>query len=67
MRPRRVKGSAVRQPDPYKTPKKFLRKKPGKPTEKPQKKSFDWWLIIWVVLALAGTVTFLIWTKSIIQ
>lgn len=53
VRPKRVKARVLKQPDWYRVPKKFRRAVPIQ-KKKPAKKRFDWWMLVFIVLAVTG-------------
>jgi hypothetical protein len=65
VRPRRVKGKALKQRDWHMQPKKFCRAKPIKATTAPAKKFFDWWIVVWIVLAGAALALLSLWLYNV--
>ena len=65
VRPRRVKGKALKQRDWHMQPKKFRRAKSIKVTAAPAKKGFDWWMVVWIVLAGAAVALLSLWLYNV--
>jgi hypothetical protein len=65
VRPRRVKGKALKQRDWYMQTKKFRRVQRNQPAPMPTKKRFDWWIIIWVVMAGAAMALLSLWLYNV--
>lgn len=70
VRPRRVKGRALKQRDWHMTPKKFRRpSEPATPkkNQKETKSSIDWQLVLYIGLGFAALTLLLFWAYNNLQ